>query len=300
MGTSFLVSVKSLVRTPSVIVWVLAFPLIMSAIFLFMFSGMRTDGVVDPVPVALVAPVDEKDDASAGSFTQVVKALAEPGEDQLLDLRRVGTADEAEVLLASGEIDGYFEIASDGAPALTVGSAYTLASQKTGKKYLLRFSGRQLNVIERTVTPQSVILQQGTNLQTATYGESIENMKNRVIIVDSEGKFLRSISDDDAVRRYGLLADVLTQQDGEDATAEAKEILEDNGVEQRASVTCLGHTKLITGNTIYISEPYTGMHRTCWIDEDTHVWQNGVYTCRLTLNFKNEMREGESGREVDE
>ena len=128
MGTSFLVSVKSLVRTPSVIVWVLAFPLIMSAIFLFMFSGMRTDGVVDPVPVALVAPADEKDDASAGSFTQVVKALAEPGEDQLLDLRRVGTADEAEVLLASGEIDGYFEISSDGAPALAVGSAYTLAS----------------------------------------------------------------------------------------------------------------------------------------------------------------------------
>lgn len=128
MGTSFLVSVKSLVRTPSVIVWVLAFPLIMSAIFLFMFSGMRTDGVVDPVPVALVTPAVEKDDAPAGSFTQVAEALAEPGEDQLLDLRRVGTADEAEVLLASGEIDGYFEIASDGAPALTVGSAYTLAS----------------------------------------------------------------------------------------------------------------------------------------------------------------------------
>ena len=128
MGTSFLVSVKSLVRTPSVIVWVLAFPLIMSAIFLFMFSGMRTDGVVDPVPVALVAPAGEKDDAPAGSFTQVAEALAEPGEDQLLDLRRVGTADEAEVLLSSGEIDGYFEIASDGAPALTVGSAYTLSS----------------------------------------------------------------------------------------------------------------------------------------------------------------------------
>ena len=128
MGSSFVVSVKSLVRTPSVIVWVLAFPLIMSVIFLFMFSGMRTDGLVDPVPVALVAPADEKDDASAGSFTQAAEALAEPGKDQLLDLRRVGTADEAEVLLASGEIDGYFEIASDGAPALTVGSAYTLAS----------------------------------------------------------------------------------------------------------------------------------------------------------------------------
>ena len=149
------------------------------------------------------------------------------------------------------------------------------------------------------MTPQSVILQRGTNLQTATYGESIENMKNRVIIVDSDGNFVREISDNAAVKRYGLLADVLTQSDGEDATAEAKEILADNGVERRASVTCLGHTKLITGNTIYIAEPYTGLANTCWIDEDTHVWQNGVYTCRLTLNFKNEMRESESGSEVE-
>lgn len=128
MGTSFLVSVKSLVRTPSVIVWVLAFPLIMSAIFLFMFSGMRTDGVVDPVPVALVTPAGEKDGAPVGSFEQVVDALAEPGEGQLLDLRRVETAAEAADLLAAGEVDGYFELADDGAPALTVGSAYTLAS----------------------------------------------------------------------------------------------------------------------------------------------------------------------------
>ena len=128
MGTSSLVSVKSLVRTPSVIVWVLAFPLIMSAIFLFMFSGMRTDGVVDPVPVALVTPAGEKDGAPAGSFEQVVDALAEPGEGQLLDLRRVETAAEAADLLAAGEVDGYFELADDGAPALTVGSPYTLAS----------------------------------------------------------------------------------------------------------------------------------------------------------------------------
>lgn len=180
-----------------------------------------------------------------------------------------------------------------------IDTAYTLASQKTGKQYLLRFSGRQLNVIERTVTPHSVILQQGTNLQTATYGESIEGMKNRVIIVDSEGNFVRSVSDDAAVRKYGLLADVLTQSDDGDAEAEARDILKENGVERRASVTCLGHTKLITGNTIYIAEPYTGLANTCWIDEDTHVWQNGVYTCRLTLNFHNEMREGESGSEVD-
>lgn len=180
-----------------------------------------------------------------------------------------------------------------------IDTAYTIASQQTGKQYLLRFSGRNLDVVARTVTPQSVILSRGTNLQTAAYRESIENMKNRVIIVDSEGNFVRAVSDDAAVRKYGLLADVLTQSDGENATAEAREILADNGVERRVSVTCLGHTKLITGNTVWIHEPYTGLANTCWIDEDTHVWQNGVYTCRLTLNYKNEMRESESGSEVN-
>ena len=149
------------------------------------------------------------------------------------------------------------------------------------------------------MTPQSVILSRGTNLQTATYGESIESMKNRVIIVDSEGNFVRSISDDAAVTRYGLLAEVLTQSDGEDAAAEAREILEDNGVERTVSVSCLGHLKLITGNTVWIHEPYTGLANTCWIDADKHVWQNGVYTCSLTLNFKNTMRESETGSEVD-
>ena len=181
-----------------------------------------------------------------------------------------------------------------------IDTAYTLASRQTGKKYLLRFDADKLEVVERTVTPQSVILSRGTNLQTAAYGESMENMKNRVIIVDSEGNFLRSVSDDAAVTRYGLLADVLTQRDGEDATAEARDILAENAVERTASVSCLGHTKLITGNTVWIHEPYTGLANTCWIDADKHVWQNGVYATSLTLNFKNEMRESESGSEADE
>ncbi len=72
---------------------------------------LRMDCAVGPVPVALVTPAAEKDGAPAGSFEQVVDALAEPGEDQLLDLRRVETAGEAEDLLAAGEIDGYFELA---------------------------------------------------------------------------------------------------------------------------------------------------------------------------------------------
>jgi len=178
-----------------------------------------------------------------------------------------------------------------------IDSVYTLAAKQNGKKYLLRFDGAKLDVIERGVTPQSVMLQSGVNIQTATYSESIESMVNRVLIYDNEGNFVSSVSDDAAVKKYGLLADVITQSDGEDAKAEAREILDDNGVERKVTVTCLGHPKLITGNTVWLYEPFTGQANTCWIDADTHVWQNGVYTCKLTLNYKNQMRESESGTE---
>ena len=121
MGSSFVVTLKSLVRAPSVIIWVLAFPIIMSTIFLFMFSGMRTDGVADPISVALVEAADEKDGAAeALDFAEVLEALSADGDDQLLDLRLVETSAEAANLLAAGEIEGYYEVSADGAPDLTV------------------------------------------------------------------------------------------------------------------------------------------------------------------------------------
>ena len=124
MGSSFVVTLKSLVRAPSVIIWVLAFPIIMSTIFLFMFSGMRTDGVADPISVALVEAADEKDGAAeALDFAEVLEALAADGDDQLLDLRLVETSAEAANLLAAGEVEGYYEVSADGAPDLTVADA---------------------------------------------------------------------------------------------------------------------------------------------------------------------------------
>lgn len=181
-----------------------------------------------------------------------------------------------------------------------IDTAYTLAGRQNKKKYLLRFDGPDLEVVERGVTPQSIILKPGSNITAASYTESVENMVNRVLIMDDEGNQISSVSDDAAVKKHGLLAHVITQGEGDDANAEAREILEDNGVERRVTIDCLGHPKLLTGNTVYLHEPYTGQIGTFWIDSDKHKWSRGVYTCQVTLNRKNTMREGDSGSEVDE
>ena len=55
MLTTFLNTLRTQLRLPGMLVWVFAFPVILCTIFLFMFSGLSTDGVPDPVPVAVVA-----------------------------------------------------------------------------------------------------------------------------------------------------------------------------------------------------------------------------------------------------
>lgn len=54
---------------------------------------------------------------------------------------------------------------------------------------------------------------------------------------------------------------------------------------------------MITGNAVYLIEPFTKQKGLFWIDEDSHTWKNGLHTASLTLNFKNIMREGEAGTE---
>ena len=69
---------------------------------------------------------------------------------------------------------------------------------------------------------------------------------------------------------------------------------------QSVTVTCSGDTRIITGETVAVEDPETGLTGIFWVDADTHTWQGGDYTLRLTLNCRNVMETGNSGSEVDE
>lgn len=115
MWTTCLATVRMLVRRPSVIIWTLAFPIIMATVFLFMFANMRADGVAQAVPVAVVA------DAAWGASpaSTVVEAIAE-GEGRLLELTETADAAAARELLADGTVDGIYAVDASGELALTV------------------------------------------------------------------------------------------------------------------------------------------------------------------------------------
>lgn len=119
MLTTLKTTAVTLLRTPSVLIWMLAFPVLMSTVFLFMFASMRNDGTVDPVPVAVVADAAWE----ASPFSETVEALGSEGAEGLLDPVFVGDKDEADSLLRSGDVAGVYAAGDDGEPVLTVAPA---------------------------------------------------------------------------------------------------------------------------------------------------------------------------------
>lgn len=179
-----------------------------------------------------------------------------------------------------------------------VTTLYTLASRQTGKQYLARFEWDKLTVRERSETGESLVIRPKSNLLTSTTTESIEDMVNSVGIYNSDGVRLTTVRDQSAVDLYGLLEQHITQREGEDAQADAKQLLEDNGLAQKVTVTCLGDIRLTTGRTVIVRQPVTGLSGVLWIDADKHIWDENGYTVQLTLNLRNVMYTTESGGEV--
>lgn len=179
-----------------------------------------------------------------------------------------------------------------------VDTMYTMAGERTGRRFLARFTGQgALEVVEKP-TSAALEIAPGRNLQTLRVTEDISELSNAVAIYTQDGTLVRTVEDQESIALYGRLQHVLTQRDGEDAGPEAQAWLEDNGLAQTLTAEVLGDPALITGNAAILRDNATGAAGLCWIDADTHTWRNRQYVCRLTLNFRNLMAESSAGQEV--
>ena len=105
MWTTFKTTVRTLLLTPSAVVWTLIFPIVLATVFNFMFEPMRSTGSVKAVDVAVVA-----DDAWEDSpFSQVVDALSE-ADEPLLAVHPVATEQEVRELIAEGSVAGAYVV----------------------------------------------------------------------------------------------------------------------------------------------------------------------------------------------
>lgn len=166
--------------------------------------------------------------------------------------------------------------------------AYTAASRLNGKKYIPMI--RELNkltVIERG-TDSGVVLSGDYNLVDASYKASLQNMVTRVLVTDKTGNVLSRV---DGETKFGIVQQKYQVEDDVDPSTAARTLLK--AVEQSGSITAISDVRALSGFSLTIQEPVTGLYGRFYIESDTHTFFNGQETMALTLAFENMMDEME-------
>lgn len=180
-----------------------------------------------------------------------------------------------------------------------VTTVWSLAAEKNGKRYAIRYTPSGLLVKERTVSGESLVLKAAGNLMDATTTEDATSVVNSVAIYDKNGNFLQRLGDSESQGLIGVMETHITQRDNQDAVEEANHDLEDGKMSRTVTVNVLGDLSLITGETVVVREARTGLEGVFWIDADAHTWKNNSYYTKLTLNCRNVAATSNAGSDID-
>ena len=170
---------------------------------------------------------------------------------------------------------------------------YSIVTEQTGKRYVLRFSGE--GTLEVKEKPESAGLEIAQTM-SVTNTWDIQKLCNSVAIYSKDGELLSRVEDSGAQTLNGRLEHIVTQTKGKDAGAEAAAWLEDNGLRQNLTVEVLDPPLgLISGEAVTLRDTGSGVSGLFWVDGDTHTWKNGQHYGKFKLNFRNVMAEGKAG-----
>jgi len=171
-------------------------------------------------------------------------------------------------------------------------AAYTEASKKNNKKYQCLMNKNRLDVIEKG-TLLDFELDSAKNMSESIYKESIENIVNRVMVVDEAGNGGEIISDDESIGKYSMVQAVYRQNKEKDTATEAKALFKKP--EREGQITALGDYSVISGYSVTIRDTF--FKGQFWVKSDTHTFKNGVHEMKLTLEFENLMSEETAEKE---
>lgn len=172
---------------------------------------------------------------------------------------------------------------------------YTAASRRNGLKYMPIV--QDVNKVAVVVKGNycGVVLDGSYNLTEASYNASLDKLVNRVLITDKDGKVVDCVEDASSRAKYGTIQSIYKKEDDKAARTEARKLLQ--GLEQSGSVTAVSDTRAISGYSLAVQEPVTGLYGKFWIESDSHTFSNGKSEMQLTLAFENLMDEKEIEKE---
>jgi hypothetical protein len=178
--------------------------------------------------------------------------------------------------------------------------ALTETSKRNGKKYQLRMRAGRLQVVEKGQQTVRWLITEGQNLSRVSYSESIEDMKNRIVITGDNDQVLATVDDTALISQYGLLQEM--KKENKISTGEAQQmasnLLKDLGkVMRESTITCLGLDDVEAGVAAEVKESLTGLTGIYYVENDSHTVENGQHTMTLKLAWTDEVATKEASDE---
>jgi hypothetical protein len=175
-------------------------------------------------------------------------------------------------------------------------TALTETKKHTGRRFILLNKGGKLVLQERKTQVTQFILENGVNIISARYSQSIEDMKTQVKVIggDSDKNPIVVTTKNDAlIKKFGVMQHLenadskLTKSQIEQL---ARQLLKEHGtIDDEASVEAIGIDTVIAGTSVYVKEQMTGIVGGYYVITDSHRYENGVHTMSITLSATDEL-----------
>lgn len=160
-----------------------------------------------------------------------------------------------------------------------------LAKADLKKKYAVIFINGGVQIVARGTLIENYIASDAVDVISSDHSESIEDMVNRVRIVDEKGNVVAVAENGDDIKAFGILQHVFKaeppRQGQPDNMTQAKGMLKRVGTE--SSVHAIGNIQCITGYSVTVQEEQ--LKGNFYIKADSHTFENNTHMMQLTLEY---------------
>lgn len=175
-------------------------------------------------------------------------------------------------------------------------TALTLTREQTGRRFYIYSRGGLLYLAERKEKVAIMVIEVGTNLLTASYRQSIEDLRNQVKILggDREKKPITvTVKDQALIDRFGLMQHVeIVDSDmaASQVRQRADKLLAQKAViDDEAIINAIGNPEIVAGTAVYVIEPMTGILGAYYVSTDNHTFEDGIHKMTLTLTATDDL-----------
>ena len=178
-------------------------------------------------------------------------------------------------------------------------AAYTKAHHITGDKYFAMIYKRGLGVYKTEWAVKGFTLSENSNIFASSISESMDEIKNKILIFDDKGKQIGEVKDDESLKKFGVFQEIYSKEEGVDPTTGANNLLKIKP-SQSIKMSAIGDINCLSCYFVEVKDTATGLSGKYWISSDTHTFENGTYKMELELRFDSLMDTKSAKDEAEE